>query len=325
MMDRYHLGTFAAMRSCLLGAILITCATLGCNTAGSTASLSGEKKIGVLLVSHGSHSEQWRGMLQDIEETVREDILKEGDVSGIKSAFMEYTEPSIATQLKAFDEEGYSDVILVPVLLTVSSHSFDDIPVIAGQKTDKQTIAALELENIEIYHPQADITISPLLDFPKVLEENVIRRIGELSTDSTKEGVVLVGYGSEPYDEEWCEMLDSIIEVAIEKTGIEQFEYCWCGHIAAYKTEPTEESLQLILDKKERALVVPLLVAIDETFQGQIIGGAIRNTQERLPSSDSRDRIGYLGDAILPDENINQWVIDISSEIASQIKDPQAG
>jgi sirohydrochlorin ferrochelatase len=118
-----------------------------------------------LLVNHGSRSETWRQALLDLEGTMKDSILAGGDVSGIKTAFMEYNEPSIATRLKEFDAEGFTDVIIVPVFLTVSPHSFDDIPTIIGQKEDPQSLEVLKIENIERYTPKAKTHITPLLDF----------------------------------------------------------------------------------------------------------------------------------------------------------------
>src|SRR5262249_53952994 len=92
------------------------------------------KKIGVLLVSHGSRSETWRKSLLALEESVRPAILTNQSIAAIRTAFMEYTEPSIATRLKEFDAQNFTDVIVVPVFLTVSPHTFDDIPTIIGKK-----------------------------------------------------------------------------------------------------------------------------------------------------------------------------------------------
>ena len=64
-----------------------------------------DKKIGVLLVNHGSHSENWRNTLLDLEKNVTPELEKNEEVKGIKTAFMEYNEPSIATRLKEFDKE----------------------------------------------------------------------------------------------------------------------------------------------------------------------------------------------------------------------------
>ena len=270
------------------------------------------RKVGVLLVSHGSHSEQWRKMLMAIDDEVREDVLKCEAISGIKSAFMEYTEPSIATRLKQFDEEGYSDIVIVPILLSVSSHSFDDIPVIAGQKVDRKTLDTLKLEGIAVYKPKATVTVAPLLDFPDVLGKNILRRVRKLSTDPAKEGVVLVAYGSEPYNEEWEQLLERIGEKVRTDLGVQHTLYCWCGHIARYKTEPTEKAIAEVLKGSDTALVVPVLVAVDENFQGRIIGGAIKNVGQD-------GRIRYRHDAILPDENVNKWVVHISNKLATEI------
>ena len=122
----------------------------------------------------------------------------------------------------------------------------------------------------------------------------------------------MVAYGSEPYEEQWKELLEKVADEVKAETGVDCAEYCWCGHIVRYKTEATEKAIRKVLEQKKNALVIPVLVAVSENFQGKIIGGAINSMKEK-------DRIVYRRDAILPDENINHWVIDISSELASKI------
>ncbi|HNR75038.1 MAG TPA: hypothetical protein PKM03_12465, partial [Cyclobacteriaceae bacterium] len=74
---------------------------IGC-TPTAKEEASNNQKIGVLLVNHGSRSSTWRQVLMDLEKNVQSRILSGGVVKGTKTAHMEYTEPSIATQLKAF-------------------------------------------------------------------------------------------------------------------------------------------------------------------------------------------------------------------------------
>ena len=266
-----------------------------------------EKKTGVLLVSHGSHSAQWREMLQDVERDVSERVLAIPGIDGIKSAFMEYTEPSIATQLKAFDDEGYTQVILVPLLLTVSGHSFDDIPTIIGAKDDAKSLAMLEAEGITRYLPKAQVTITPLLDFSSLLETNLTRRVGRLTKNPTDEGVVLVAYGDTEYNDEWVELFRNVGEKIKAETGVAAITHAWCGHIVGYKQQPTIDAIQSILDAHERALVVPVLVAYDGTFQGKIIGGAV-------DSIGDKQRIVYTPDAILPEPALNEWIVSIAKQ-----------
>lgn len=256
-------------------------------------------------------------MVLDIEDSVRDDILKGHRVAEVRSAFMEYTEPSIATRLKEFDQNGMTDVILVPLLLTVSSHSFDDIPTIIGQKQDRLTAGTLPLEGIEIYRPKARVSIAPLLDFPAVLGKNVTRRVRQMSQEPANDGIVLVAYGDKQYEEEWKSLLAKVGEEVKRDTGIDCVQYSWCGHIVHYKSEPTTAAIRDVLKKKQRALVVPVLVAVDEAFQGKIIGGAIKTV-------DAGARIIYRHDAILPDDNINRWVVDISHELAAKLMNQHA-
>jgi sirohydrochlorin ferrochelatase len=313
-----------------MGILLAVCFTVGCNSSDTTSTVNNqaekassnepeakeseakEKKIGVLIVSHGSRSKSWSKMLLDIEDAIGDDVLKDGQISGLRSAFMEYREPTISDQLKEFDKEGYTDVILVPLLLTVSSHSFDDIPTIIGQKQDRLSLEKLRQEGIEVYTPKANVTIAPLLDFPAILGKNVVRRTKEMSKTPEEEGVVMVAYGSEPYEAEWTQLLDKTAKEVRKATGVDCVEYCWCGHIVRYKSEPTEKAIQKVLKEKQRALVIPVLVAVDETFQGKIIGGAIKNVNQN-------ERIAYRSDAILPDDNVNQWIVDISHKLAGEI------
>ncbi len=166
-------------------------------------------RVGVLLVSHGSRSPAWRRMLLDVHDEAAADLLAMPEVAQARTAFMEYTEPSIASQLRAFDESGIERVIVVPLLLTISDHSFDDIPTICGLASDPDRVAELEKEKIEIYRPRARLEFAPLLDFSGLVRTNLARRVraivGRRVGDGAGrgDGLVLVGYGSADFEDEW--------------------------------------------------------------------------------------------------------------------------
>lgn len=287
-------------------------ALLGCQKAEQPAAAPAAKapakpaaqKIGVLLTSHGSHSPTWRQAQLDLENSVRRQLLADGRVAGVKTAFMEYTEPSIATQARAFDEEGITDLVIVPVFLTVSGHTFDDIPTILGQKTDPKSLALLKTEGIKRYTPKAKVHMRPALDFTDLLKKNILRRAKGLSKDPKDEGLVLIAYGDRTYDKEWTALMKEVGKHVNDELGIEAFSYGWCGHIAHYKSEPTTKAIEEVLKDKKRALVLPVLVATDEMFQVKIIGGGINKVAK------NKERVAYRADSILPDENVRQWVLD---------------
>jgi hypothetical protein len=271
------------------------------------------KKIGILLVNHGSRSETWRNALLDLEKRVKDSLMKNQNIVDVRMAFMEYTEPSIATRLKQMDSIGITDVILIPVFLTVSPHTFEDIPTIVGLKEDPESMEMLKLEKIERYKPKAQVHITPTLDFTDILKKNVCNRVSKLSTHPDKESVVLIGYGDERYLKEWENLFSEVGKYVNEKLGIKNYEYGWCGHLVKYNPEETTKAVNKALQKSETAIVIPVLVAHDEMFQIKIIGGGIEKVK------DYTTRVKYKPDAILPDENVENWVKQISKEFSEKI------
>jgi len=299
--------TVHQLKTCILAfALLPLLAT------GADPNPPAEKKIGVLLVSHGSRSATWRGALIALEDAVRPRIVTNA-IEAIKTAFMEYTGPSIATRLKEFDAEGFTDVIIVPVFLTVSPHTFDDIPTIIGQKTDPKSLELLKIENIQRYTPCARTVLTPNLDFPDMLRKNIHRRAQALSSAPAEEGLVLIAYGDETYEKEWSALLDSVGRHVEQSAGIDTWSHCWCGHIAHYDPAKTTAAISAVLAVKKRAIVIPVLVARDEMFQVKIIGDGIT----AVP--DNQSRVVYKPDSILPDPDVEQWVVSVAREFAGKI------
>lgn len=295
--------------------VLIFIAMLtSCSDSNTGAeSQAAEKKVGILLVNHGSVSKKWRSMLMDVESSVRDELLANPKIGAVKTAFMEYTEPSIATQMKAFDKAGYDEVVVIPLFLTVSSHSLSDIPNILGIQSDPKVIETLGKEKIEVYRAKARVTISPTLDFTTLLKKNVLRRVKALSDGSGNEGIVLVAYGDKDYNQQWEEMMDEIGRFLKIKLDMDTVAYAWCGHLVNYSTQPTEKAIEQVFELEDKVLVVPLLVSFDPYFQLEIIGTATENVE-------NAQNVKYTPDAILPDDNLNSWVIEIANKVVSNIQ-----
>jgi len=300
-------------RELLLFTLLILLLTSSCTRNSKQAQANADRKIGVLLVNHGSRSATWRQALLSLEKSTQANMMKKGIIKGTKTAHMEYTEPSIATQLKAFDAEGFTDVIIVPIFLTVSPHTFDDIPTIIGQKEDPQSMEVLKIEKIERYTPQARTYLTPNLDFTDILKKNVLRRVKDITKSEMEEGLVLIGYGDETYDKEWRKLFDVVASYVKENTGITDHSYGWCGHIVHYSSDSTTSAINRVLRKKKSAVVVPVLVAHDENFQVKIIGDGIAKVAH------AKENVIYKPDSILPDANVENWVIQVANEYADKI------
>ena len=276
------------------------------NKTGSTAEEG--KKIGVILVNHGSVSEKWREMLLEVEKEVKATILQQPQIKDVRTAFMEYNEPSLATRLKEYDESGYDEIVVVPIFLTVSSHYSHDIPVICGISADPKIQEELAKEKIEVYKPKnARVSITPPLDYTTILKKNVERRVKALSKQADKEGVLLVAYGDQQYNQQWEEMVEEIGKYLKIKTGHESIAYAWCGHLVHYSTEPTMSGIRKLHELEDDVLVIPVLVANDPYFQNDII-------QKAVDEVENSSHVLYVQDAILPDPNVNEWVVDITKK-----------
>lgn len=271
-----------------------------------------ERKVAVLLANHGSRSATWRQELLELEARVRGPIMS-GGASDVRTAFMEYTEPSIATRLKELDAEGFTDVVLVPVFLQVSSHSFDDIPTIIGQKTDPSALERMKIERIAQYTPKARVHLTELPDFAKLLTANVLRRAKALSRHGAEEGLTLIAYGDATYEREWNALLDQIGKDVTRELGMLEHSWGWCGHLVHYDPSKTTAAINTVLNTAKRAVVVPALIAHDEMFQVKIIGQGIAAVER------AEERVAYQPDAILPDPDLDAWVIATATRHAAGV------
>lgn len=302
------------MKGIYVSLVILIMGNYGCKVRSEkTSSHLDSKSIGIILVNHGSRSDTWRQALANLEIEVKDSLNRMPGVKGIKTAFMEYTEPSLATQLKYFDSIQVSDIIIIPVFLTVSTHSFDDIPTIIGKKEDPQSLENLKIEKIDRYTPLAETHLTPLIDFSGLMQGNILRRVLALSTNAKSEGITLIGYGDATYNKEWSTLFEDIAKYVNDKTGISTFSYGWCGHLVHYNPDSTTAAIERVLQSKEKAIVIPVLLAHDEMFQIKIIGGGI----QKVPHHEQR--VLYKPDAILPDIQVDRWIESISKEYVDKI------
>jgi hypothetical protein len=293
--------------------LLFAITLISCETKqNESISESPEKKIGILIVNHGSVAESWRNQLLDIEKQVAPALLANKSISDVKTAFMEYTEPSIATRLKEFDEEDYDEVVVIPVFLTVSSHYSHDIPVIVGLSSDPKIKEQLKKEEIEVYRSKAKVTIAPPLDYSSILKKNIERRVLALSENANNEGVLLVAYGDQQYNQQWEEMVEEIGKYLKIKTGHQDIAYAWCGHLVHYSQEPTKNGILKLQELNDNVIVIPVLIANDPYFQEEIIQNAVN-------AVNVDDKVKYIQDAILPDAPLNNWVTEIAIKTAESL------
>lgn len=294
-------------------AVAIAFLLASCGQSPQTATGAGQElKIGVLLANHGSEQKSWRNMLVNLEDSVRDRILANSKISSVKTAFMEYTEPSIATRMKEFDAEGYDEVIIVPLFITVSGHTNTDIPHIVGLTHDLAAVERLrDRENIEVYNPRARVTIASTIDATRFLTDNIVRRTKSLlkSEDGKNFGVTLAAYGDKDFNQQWEALMKNVGQSLMTETGIDMVNYAWSGHLVNYSINPTRDAVNQVLAEKDEAIVISVYVAYDYMFQTDIIGEATKQ-------SDRPEHVRYIEkEAILPDQNLSDWVVESVNDV----------
>jgi len=298
------------MATAVLGAALLLS---GCDKAAQqeTQAASNGPKIGILLVNHGSEQKAWRDMLVDVEKATVERLLALPNVEGVKTAFNEYTEPSLATQMKAFDTEGYDEVIALPLFLTVGGHTNSDIPNGLGLKNDADVLESLPKEGVPVYRPRARVTLLETIDATEFLKVNILRRVKALiepGADGSKYGVTLAAYGDAGFNQQWEELMAELGNHLSDNVGIDLVNSAWSGHLVNYSIEPTKKAINQVLAEKEKDILISVYVAYDYMFQRDIIGEAGR-------VSDRPDDVLYNEtEAILPDTNLENWVVSTIQE-----------
>ena len=78
----------------------------------------------LILLAHGSRDPAWAAPFQMLTETLQ----AKHPQSQIALAFMELTEPSLTEVLKTWDQEGHTEVEVLPVFFAAGRHLKKDVP-----------------------------------------------------------------------------------------------------------------------------------------------------------------------------------------------------
>jgi len=119
-------------------------------------------KKGVLIVGHGSRSEDAVTVFRQVVEEVR----RRGVYTVVEGAHMELAEPGIADAVKILKGLNVKEVIVLPYFLYEGIHLKKDIP---------ELIGILSAE-----YPDMNFRIAKPIGFEPVLADILLKRAGEV-------------------------------------------------------------------------------------------------------------------------------------------------
>lgn len=234
-------------------------------------------------------------MLLDVHAQVAEELLEITDVAQVPTAFMEYTEPSIASQLRAFDVAGVTEVLAVP-LPPPSATTVSTTSTIAGQSSDRLSwpnSTPRELRSFGHRRRCAAPLATGFLGWFAPTWERARPQNAGTQRRAGNRGLALVGYGSAESTGQLKRLLRA--NPAPRHTGyLDPVDHpfradTWWSN----PRQPTVDAINQMLEQADQAPAVPQLAGDDPMFQERIIQRAVKQSADL-------SRAPYSADAILP-------------------------
>ena len=280
--------------------------------------VSGQDRIGVLLLAHGSNDKAWEKTVSDMVEPLKSRYP-------LEIAFGMADPVTMQEAIDKLEANGVTRIVAIP--LFISSYSpiirqneyllgmrkvLADAPMIMRHVSENHGSnhvamrAKLGLPTLAPLRLNSKIALRRPLDDNALLVEIIRERIEELSTDPGNETVIIVAHG--PNDEEdnknWLKTMDSIVDQLHKKReGNRSFFkqiFCVTARDDAEKAiyNQAKEHLRSLVyqsGKNGEVIVIPLFLA-----QGGVEGKIV----ERLKGL----KYEWSGKTLLPHQNVLRFV-----------------
>ena len=280
-------------RILILVAAAFSCLTLSARTA-------------LVVVAHGSPSEEWNRCVLDLE--ARLDALNLPGIDYRRVALMEFNQPNIASVIRDCEREGVDTVFVLPLFISPSGHSEDDIPNILGLKYSPSVHAELVAEGTEFVRTKMQIVVGPTLMDSGVIEKAMLERVRALSTDPQKEAVLFLAHGDSGRIGFWKHILRKC-ETAVREAGFDYVDNALVG-----MGQNFAKDVQPLLDgasaAKERILVQGIYLVSGVGSMARMFG---------MDRQAAANNIAYGEKGILPEsmEDVLAWIEKTVSEWAA--------
>lgn len=240
---------------------------------------------GVLVISHGSRSEEWVKLVDDAVAGVR----LPADVP-IVSSFLEIVEGRLIQDgIAALEAQGVTDIIVVPLFISSGSTHIDEIRYALG--VIPQPTVPTDMTPFTV---RANIIFTSPIDDDPDIALILYEKIKGLSADPSREIVLLVGHGSmeKGFHLCWRRGLESLAARIKELGGFADAD------AAMLLPDQVRRKMNAWRKRKpgHRVIVAPLFLS-EGYFTNRVI-------PERLNGFSYK----YNGRAMLPHPLISRWM-----------------
>ncbi len=262
----------------------------------------------IVIAAHGSKAEGWSDAVEEFAEHVRQTPGVAAAFSMVAPAYLEGPAPRIPDVVQVAIEAGCSEVLVVPLFLTVSTHVSEDLPGVLGLPVPPHVEQRLRTEGHEPLAPGLPVRLLDIGPLAELLVANVERRVALREADRKEEALVLVAYGSTLHHDKWEELMHAM-QMRLLEHGYGYAGHAYVGHTVGTSPEPTSQAIHLAAHQAgiRRVHVVPLLVGVSN-LQTTVIAAACMDAARSHP----RTQVLYAADAILPDGDLAAHVAAVA-------------
>ncbi|WP_409342886.1 sirohydrochlorin chelatase [Paenibacillus sp. MBLB4367] len=241
--------------------------------------------FGVLVISHGSRSADWVRLVDEAVAAVRV-----SDGVPVYASYLELVEGRLIQDgITALEEQGVTDIAVVPLFLSSGSTHLDEIRYALGLQAEPKLPTELELFRVHArLHWGWPIDDDP--DTASLLYTN----LAALSVNPASETVIIVGHGSEEpgFHERWQQGLSLLAERLRTLGGF--------GEVTTAMLLPDQVKRRMERLHKEKpkdAVIIAPFFLSEGYFTRHVI-------PSRLQGFDYR----YNGRALLPSPLVSRWM-----------------
>jgi CbiX protein len=263
----------------------------------------------LLIIAHGSRSAAWNHAIETFCSDIAAPAYADKRIDKVRWCYLEHAQPTIKMALEHYCHDSDTEIIALPLFLSISSHVGTDIPneieTVAQFVERREGMVTYECNGIPIIL----LDPPPTLD---VLSNNIKRRIRRLDVSMKESGLLVVYYGSSKYQRQWNHLAFNVQSRLLEYFPHTQVNWGYGGEAVDFAAEPLADILKEMLKIVQPVIIEPALVAVG-IVQNKIIPEAIGQV-------DAGKDIIYSGDAILPDSELEQYVLNYVHECIQRKK-----
>ncbi|MCD4746731.1 MAG: CbiX/SirB N-terminal domain-containing protein [Bacteroidales bacterium] len=274
-----------------------------------------QEKLGLMIIAHGSPAKQWNQPVLDLENQVKQlfDEKKITKFDEVRVALMEFTEPSIASVIKDFEDKGITKVFALPLFIAPSGHSIYDIPAILGLYYDQEMIDELEEEGIKIVDTKIKITVGPTLDYENVMKGILLDKVNNLSDNPAEEALILLAHGDKNFKPIWEKLTNETGNYILGKTGIEYFDKAYVGVGQSFAVDGVNPILKASENKK-KVIIVGMYLSMGVKNMAENSGIIMLGRTMESKKMFEGKNIVFAEHGLLPDKRIAEWIVDRAVE-----------